>query len=154
MEKRPAFELRTPLIIYNIFQIILSGWMTYESCRLAWFNGYSLVCQPVDYSNSKESLQLLMIGYCFYISKIVDFLDTVFFILRKKDNQITFLHLYHHTPSGHRCVFFIYRIYLFPDICFYYFVTSFVISKGYHANIYIGYITLHIYCSIYNVYMC
>ena len=38
-----------------------------------------------------------MIGYCFYISKIVDFLDTVFFILRKKDNQITFLHLYHHT---------------------------------------------------------
>ena len=32
----------------------------------------------------------------YYISKLVEFLDTVFFILRKKDNQISFLHVYHH----------------------------------------------------------
>jgi hypothetical protein len=51
----------------------------------------------VDYSNSKDALEILMVGYCFYISKLIDFLDTVFFVLRKKNNQITFLHLYHHT---------------------------------------------------------
>lgn len=28
--------------------------------------------------------------------KIFDLLDTIFFILRKKQNQITFLHVYHH----------------------------------------------------------
>lgn len=28
--------------------------------------------------------------------KIFDLLDTIFFILRKKENQITFLHVYHH----------------------------------------------------------
>lgn len=29
--------------------------------------------------------------------KITELLDTIFFVLRKKDRQITFLHLYHHT---------------------------------------------------------
>lgn len=28
--------------------------------------------------------------------KVVDLLDTVFFILRKKESQATFLHIYHH----------------------------------------------------------
>lgn len=33
----------------------------------------------------------------YYIAKITELLDTIFFVLRKKDNQVTFLHLYHHT---------------------------------------------------------
>lgn len=32
----------------------------------------------------------------FYISKIFDFADTVFIILGKKWNQLSFLHVYHH----------------------------------------------------------
>ena len=35
--------------------------------------------------------------WLYYICKITELLDTVFFVLRKKQNQITFLHLYHHT---------------------------------------------------------
>lgn len=30
------------------------------------------------------------------IAKIVDLCDTIIFVIRKKDNQITFLHVYHH----------------------------------------------------------
>lgn len=33
----------------------------------------------------------------YFLLKVADLLDTVFFVLRKKDRQITFLHLYHHT---------------------------------------------------------
>lgn len=32
----------------------------------------------------------------FFMLKVVDLMDTVFFILRKKNNQVTFLHIYHH----------------------------------------------------------
>lgn len=35
--------------------------------------------------------------WLYYMCKITELLDTVFFVLRKKQNQITFLHLYHHT---------------------------------------------------------
>jgi hypothetical protein len=34
--------------------------------------------------------------WLFYISKFVELLDTVFFIMRKKFNQVTFLHVFHH----------------------------------------------------------
>ncbi len=32
----------------------------------------------------------------YYMSKLIEFLDTIFFVLRKKNNQISFLHVYHH----------------------------------------------------------
>lgn len=35
--------------------------------------------------------------WLYYMCKITELLDTVFFVLRKKQNQVSFLHLYHHT---------------------------------------------------------
>lgn len=103
MKDRPSFQLRNVLMIYNLFQIVFNGWMFYHVCRLTWFNGYSFICQPVDYSNSSDALQQVLMGYCFYVSKLIDFLDTIFFILRKKNNQITFLHVFHHFVMALTC---------------------------------------------------
>lgn len=41
-------------------------------------------------------LQIASALWWYYISKGVEFLDTVFFILRKKFTQVSFLHVYHH----------------------------------------------------------
>jgi elongation of very long chain fatty acids protein 7 len=35
--------------------------------------------------------------WLYYMAKIVELLDTVFFVLRKKNSQVSFLHLYHHS---------------------------------------------------------
>jgi elongation of very long chain fatty acids protein 7 len=35
--------------------------------------------------------------YVYFLAKISELLDTVFFVIRKKERQITFLHMYHHT---------------------------------------------------------
>lgn len=71
---------------------------------------------PTD--NSYEMRQVIIATYIYYISKMIDLLDTVrhgpdgkpenrftktlpnvlqvFFVLRKKNSQISFLHVYHH----------------------------------------------------------
>ena len=36
----------------------------------------------------------------YYVSKTIEFTDTVFFIVRKKNNQISFLHVYHHASMA------------------------------------------------------
>lgn len=36
------------------------------------------------------------IAYWYYITKFVEFADTIFFVLRKKDDHITNLHVIHH----------------------------------------------------------
>ncbi|XP_025109617.1 elongation of very long chain fatty acids protein 4-like [Pomacea canaliculata] len=57
---------------------------------------YSLTCQPVDYSRHPDALRMARACWLYYVSKYALLADTVFFILRKKNGQITFLHVYHH----------------------------------------------------------
>ena len=46
--------------------------------------------------NSSYFWQLLQVLWWFYFSKIIDFIDTLLMVLRKKNSQITFLHVFHH----------------------------------------------------------
>merc|ERR1712150_202043 len=40
--------------------------------------------------------RMASVSWWFFFSKIIELADTVFFIMRKKDEQLTFLHVYHH----------------------------------------------------------
>eukprot|EP01126_Amoeba_proteus_P033335 TRINITY_DN3272_c0_g2_i3.p1 TRINITY_DN3272_c0_g2~~TRINITY_DN3272_c0_g2_i3.p1 ORF type:complete len:244 (-),score=30.40 TRINITY_DN3272_c0_g2_i3:667-1398(-) len=44
----------------------------------------------------QKSLGLSWALYIFFVSKILEFLDTIIMALKKKNTQITFLHMYHH----------------------------------------------------------
>ena len=52
-------------------------------------------CESIEWT-TPTGLEQANAVYLYYIIKITDLIDTIFFILRKKNNQATFLHVYHH----------------------------------------------------------
>ncbi|CAG2162646.1 unnamed protein product [Oppiella nova] len=85
MRDKKPFRIEGLIVIYN-----LGGQMTY-------FGKYSLICEPIDYSGSAESMRLVQLGWWLLLLKIVEFADTVFFVLRKKFSHISVLHVVHHS---------------------------------------------------------
>ncbi|CAF0733879.1 unnamed protein product [Adineta steineri] len=96
MANRPAFNIRQILIVYNFAMVALSGYLFYEFLAAGWLNGYSLGCQPVDYSRSPDAMRMVRVCYLFYLSKFIELLDTVFFIMKKNFRQVSILHVIHH----------------------------------------------------------
>ncbi|XP_034026403.1 elongation of very long chain fatty acids protein 7a [Thalassophryne amazonica] len=97
MENRKGFDLKGLLIAYNFGVVALSLYMCYEFVMSGWGTGYSFQCDLVDYSNSPQAMRMAATCWLYYFSKFIEMLDTVFFVLRKKTNQVTFLHVYHHS---------------------------------------------------------
>ncbi|XP_020808437.1 elongation of very long chain fatty acids protein AAEL008004 [Drosophila serrata] len=118
MENRKPFELRKVLIVYNALQVAFSAWLFYESCLGGWLNGYNLRCEPVDYSYSPKAIRTAEGCWWYYFSKFTEFFDTFFFVMRKRYDQVSTLHVIHHgimpvsvwwgvkfTPGGHSTFF-------------------------------------------------
>ncbi|CAD1474263.1 unnamed protein product, partial [Heterotrigona itama] len=70
MRKRRAFKLTWALVPYNLAMACLNAYIAIQIAHAVWW---------------------------YYFSKLLEFCDTFFFILRKKDNQLSFLHVYHHS---------------------------------------------------------
>lgn len=119
MENRKPFQFKNTLIVYNLFQVIFSAWLFYEIGMSGWLTGfYSYHCQPVDYSNHPATLRMVHACWWYYFSKFTEFFDTIFFVLRKKTDHVSTLHVIHHgcmpmsvwfgvkfTPGGHSTFF-------------------------------------------------
>ncbi|KAM8874510.1 ELOVL fatty acid elongase 8b isoform 2-T2 [Spinachia spinachia] len=96
MRHREPFDLKGVLVLYNFAMVGLSAYMFYEFLVTSWLSNYSLLCQPVDYSSRPLPLRMANVCWWFFFSKVIELADTIFFIMRKKNNQLTFLHVYHH----------------------------------------------------------
>ncbi|XP_006864184.1 PREDICTED: elongation of very long chain fatty acids protein 2 [Chrysochloris asiatica] len=95
MKNRPALSLRGTLTLYNLGITLLSVYMLVELILSSWEGGYNLQCQDLT-SAGKADIRVAKVLWWYYFSKLIEFLDTIFFVLRKKNSQITFLHVYHH----------------------------------------------------------
>lgn len=95
MRSRAAYNLRGPMMAYNMSVTFLSLYMFYKLCVSAWEGNYNLKCQNMN-SGGDGDLKVAQVLWLYYFSKAIELLDTMFFILRKKNHQITFLHVYHH----------------------------------------------------------
>ncbi|XP_077430665.1 very long chain fatty acid elongase 4-like isoform X1 [Vanacampus margaritifer] len=96
MKNREPFQLRKTLIVYNFSMVFLNFFIFKELFMAARAASYSYICQRVDYSDDPNEVRVAGALWWYFISKGIEYLDTVFFILRKKFSQVTFLHVYHH----------------------------------------------------------
>ncbi|XP_068156441.1 very long chain fatty acid elongase F [Drosophila tropicalis] len=98
MEHRPPFELKFVMQVYNVVQVVAnSSLFIYGLINTYLSPEFSFTCQPVDHNNSSpQMMKALYASYGYYMLKYLDMLDTVFIVLRKKNSQISFLHVYHH----------------------------------------------------------
>lgn len=103
MRDRKPMDLKKTIIAYNFVQVVVSIYLIYKGMIHAWLWKYSLRCQPVDYSDDPDEVAVAHMCWWYFFCKITEFLDTIFFVLRKKNDQITNLHVIHHTIMPAAC---------------------------------------------------
>ncbi|CAH1101531.1 unnamed protein product [Psylliodes chrysocephalus] len=90
MENRKPYNIRKFLIAYNVIQILINLILTYEVFVVIKSSPYKLCVQSplrdLVYSTRQQ----------YFALKLLDCIETVFFVLRKSDRQVSFLHVYHH----------------------------------------------------------
>ncbi|CAL8344773.1 unnamed protein product [Merluccius merluccius] len=97
MANRKPLGLKTAMVIYNFSMVALNGYIVHQFMVWGWGTTYNWRCDLCDFSNSPQALGMVRASWLFYISKYIELLDTIFFVLRKKHSQITFLHVFHHS---------------------------------------------------------
>ncbi|XP_037825274.1 elongation of very long chain fatty acids protein 1 [Lucilia sericata] len=99
MQNRPPLNLKQFMSIYNIVQVssclyLVNGIWSLLSWDLFNFN------KCIYYSANTPGSELFdKLTYFTFWLKIVELLDTIIFVLRKKENQITYLHVFHHSST-------------------------------------------------------
>ncbi|ALC41559.1 CG17821 [Drosophila busckii] len=136
MENRKPLNVKTPMIVYNAFQVVYNSILFYNLVYYMYVEPmYDLRCMetlPLDHPK-KNVERWIMYGY--FINKLLDLLDTVFFVLRKSYKQITLLHVYHHILMG-LTPYFIGRFYGFGGQ----FVTIALLNTLVHIVMYFYYL--------------
>lgn len=124
MSDRKAFNIKWMLGAYNLFQVIVCVHLIHKvstphSYRKSKPTKHTTTdtqhtqiltteirmlaiwqCTPAEADrHSAKSIATLDIMYTTFLMKIVELVETVFFVLRHKGGQITALHVYHHVST-------------------------------------------------------
>ncbi|XP_017836537.1 elongation of very long chain fatty acids protein F-like [Drosophila busckii] len=97
MQKRQPYNLRKLLMCYNLGQVAYNGLffgITFYYLVLRQISDWRCM-ETFPQGHQHKNLERY-VHYAYFINKILDLLDTVFFVLRKNYRQISFLHVYHH----------------------------------------------------------
>lgn len=95
-------ELTRLMVVYNFCMVALATYIFALCTAIMIGDGYSFVCDTVDKTLSGKygSTFTYEAGWWFMFMKLIEFADTIFFILRKKFSHVTFLHVYHHSTMA------------------------------------------------------
>jgi hypothetical protein len=92
------FVLKEAMNVYNLYLTLLSAAMFMGIASETIFAGEPIWTLLVDRSARKSKLAFWL--WVNMQSKFLEFADTLFMVLRRKFDQISFLHVSHHTVMG------------------------------------------------------
>lgn len=109
MELCSTISVSIPLVydLQHFWKFFLNLFSVKWVCIIRVYNFRCMETLPFDFSDKDLERN---ITYAYFINKIIDLLDTIFFILRKKYKQVTFLHVYHHIMMVYT-VYWVIRLY-------------------------------------------
>lgn len=84
---------------YNVFQFVACLTFVVRSYQMGFTFQYLWKCESFDFLSKEVKEELVLGSWLFLGLRMIEFIETVFFILRKKRNQASFLHVYHHIST-------------------------------------------------------
>ncbi|CAN8027081.1 hypothetical protein HPB47_022107 [Ixodes persulcatus] len=99
MKDREPFQIVNLIRLYNLVMVVLNARFLYIVLVNTYLppGRYSLFCQGITGYMDENLTYYYKSGWWYVAVRYADFLDTVFFVLRKKFTHITHLHVIHHT---------------------------------------------------------
>ncbi|XP_054155260.1 elongation of very long chain fatty acids protein 5-like [Oppia nitens] len=97
MRKKRPYTLTKAMLFYNVFLVIINAYFCLRVLIFTTNFGREMwnFTNPKN-DTSEKAMDFIDVAYWYYISKIVDFFDTFFMAFKKKNSQITVLHIWHH----------------------------------------------------------
>lgn len=98
MRDRKPYQIKHWIIAYNIFMVLANGWFFVYGGNYTYLGGgYSWFCEAANYTTDPKQMTIITIGWWYMCLKILELMDTVFFVLTKKFSHISVLHVIHHS---------------------------------------------------------
>lgn len=99
MRDRQPIHVRELMLVYNFLMVLVSGWMFYEGCIFLNFGLDAWGCpRRADYTTEDPATRrFLFVAWLFFFTKLIEFADTIFMVLRKRFDMISNLHVIHHS---------------------------------------------------------
>lgn len=102
MKNRKPYDLSLVTRLYNIYQIIACTYFVYIGSIYGFSlrNAWTCIDDP-KYQGFVNENNMRMYESCWYfmLLRLSEFLETAFFTLRKKTDQVSMLHIYHHIST-------------------------------------------------------
>lgn len=99
MDRKPL-SLRPLMLFFNSFMLAVNAVGFLIGLIASDFGSRLWSCRKHSYNDAnsefKENL-LIYLGYLYMCARILDMSDTVFFVMRKKYNNVSCLHVFHHS---------------------------------------------------------
>jgi elongation of very long chain fatty acids protein 7 len=99
MKDREAFDVTGLIRLYNAFQVFACLFFIIRSNQIGFYWRHLWVCEKFEFFPDLVRIEV-KIGYWLFLAlRCVEFIETVFFVVRKKQEQASFLHIFHHIGS-------------------------------------------------------